>query len=68
MHKNLGTADRAIRLIVGVALLGLFLLDGNLRWLGLIAIIPLGTAAIGFCPLYIPFKINTRSRTAAPQA
>ena len=48
MIKNVGALDRGIRVIVGIALLFLFALEGPWMWLGLLAIIPLGTAAISY--------------------
>lgn len=60
--KNVGNIDRIIRVVLGVVLLSLFvLLEGNARYLGLIGLVPLATAAIGFCPLYKIFGINTCS-------
>lgn len=60
MTRNVGTADRAIRVLVGLALLSLvFALDGNLRWWGLVGLQPLATGLLGWCPLYIPFGIDT---------
>ncbi len=60
MKKNVGTVDRWIRIVLGIILLSLlFILPGNLRWWGLIGLIPLLTGMIGFCPLYLLFKINT---------
>ncbi len=57
---NLGTADRTIRVIVGLALLSaIFLLDGKERWLGLIGIVPLLTAMVRICPLYTALGIRT---------
>jgi hypothetical protein len=61
MKQNIGKADRIARIVIGVALLSLlFVLDGDARWLGLLGLIPLGTAAVGFCPLYCPLKMDTR--------
>jgi hypothetical protein len=58
--KNVGTVDRIIRVVIGIVLLSLlFLLKGNARWLGLIGIIPLGTAAISSCPIYSLLRIRT---------
>ena len=58
--KNMGKTDRIIRAILGIGLLSLlFILEGNSRYWGLIGLIPLGTAIIGICPLYMPFKFNT---------
>ncbi len=51
--KNIGKIDKIIRIALGVILLSLiFLLEGNLRFLGLLGFIPIITALINFCPLY----------------
>ena len=58
--KNVGSVDKVIRVIIGIAILSLLVfLDGNARYLGLIGIIPLATALFGFCPLYKIFVIIT---------
>ena len=57
MTCNMGRIDRIVRAIIGVA--GVALGFYFKTWWGLFAIIPLLTAAIGFCPLYVPFKIST---------
>jgi len=57
MIRNMGRIDRAFRAglgVVGIAL-GIWLKT----WWGLFALIPLLTAAIGYCPLYVPFRIST---------
>nr|MBO2480361.1 DUF2892 domain-containing protein [Bacillota bacterium] len=60
MDRNVGTADRWIRVVVGLALLSMLLfVEGNLKWLGLIGLIPLLTAAVKWCPLYTLFGIRT---------
>ena len=57
MKTNLGLSDRAIRLFVGLTLLGLgTALDTP--W-GLLGLIPMLTAGLGFCPLYPLLGINT---------
>jgi len=62
MQKNVGTVDRVLRVLVGLALLSLILLlDGPARWLGLIGIVPLLTAIVGSCPAYTIFGIATRT-------
>jgi hypothetical protein len=60
--KNIGNTDRIIRIILGlvIAVLGIAFKS----WLGLIAIIPLATAAVSVCPLYLPFGLSTRGKTA----
>ena len=61
MTRNMGTADRAIRAVLGLALLSLlFLIEGGARWLGLIGLVPLLTALAGSCPAYTLFGVRTR--------
>ena len=60
MKQNIGKTDKIVRVIAGLALLSLiFLLEGSARWIGLIGIVPLATAAMGFCPLYPIVGMNT---------
>ena len=60
MTKNVGTIDRVIRIVIGLALLSLLVFaDGNLRWIGLIGLVPLATAFVSFCPLYAVLGIRT---------
>ncbi len=60
MKTNVGNADRIVRLVLGLGLLSLlFVLDGNARWWGLIGVVPLVTAAFGFCPLYRVVGLST---------
>jgi len=63
MKANVGTIDRAIRFALGLALLCLlFILDGGIKYIGLIGIVPLATALLRFCPLYVPLGISTNRR------
>ena len=58
--KNVGSTDKVIRYIIGVVLLSLlFIIPGNLKYLGLIGLVPILTAAFNFCPLYAIFGIKT---------
>ncbi len=59
MKANVGVTDRMIRLVLGVLLLGLFLLEGNVKYFGLLGVVFILTAIVRFCPLYPLFKINT---------
>lgn len=60
MKENVGSTDKVIRVVAGLAILSLlFILEGNARWLGLIGLLPLLTAITGFCPGYMPFGIST---------
>lgn len=58
--RNIGSSDRIIRVIIGLGLLSLLVvLNGNARFWGLLGLIPLITAFMGFCPLYTLFGIRT---------
>jgi hypothetical protein len=70
MKQNMGTADRLIRLLaVAPALLVLAYLVGFGSIAGVLAIVVavvmVGTAATGFCPLYVPFHLHTDARHGA---
>jgi hypothetical protein len=58
MTRNIGPVDRLIRIIVGVGLLSLVLV-GPQTWWGLLGLVPLGTALIGWCPPYALLGIDT---------
>jgi hypothetical protein len=59
MKKNMGRTDRTVRTVLGIGILVLGLVGGS--WWGLVGLIPLGTAFVGFCPAYLPFGISTCS-------
>ena len=60
LAKNVGTVDRAVRVVLGIGLLSMLaLVEGGARWIGLVGIVPLATAAMGSCPLYSLFGIST---------
>ena len=60
MKENVGSTDKVIRILAGLAILSLlFILEGKARWLGLIGLVPLLTAVTGFCPAYAIFGIKT---------
>jgi len=58
MCINLGKADRTIRAVSGLGLIAYGLLTQNYIVAG-VGVIPLATAAIGFCPFYPIFKLDT---------
>ena len=61
MKQNVGNVDRWIRIVLGVALLSLLVfLNGPIRWIGLIGLIPLVTGIINFCPIYALLGISTK--------
>lgn len=63
MKSNMGTADKAIRIVLAIVFAGLYitkLVEGTLG----VALLVLGgifllTSVISFCPLYTLFGINT---------
>ncbi|MBP6808609.1 MAG: DUF2892 domain-containing protein [Chromatiaceae bacterium] len=56
--KNAGTLDRALRAIAGLLLIGLTL-TGIIGVWGWIGVVPLATAALGWCPAYTLLGIKT---------
>ena len=63
MEKNVGTIDKAIRLVVAVAIAVLFytgVISGILGIVLLIlAVVFVLVSLFSICPLYLPFGINT---------
>jgi hypothetical protein len=60
MNANVGSIDRVIRVVLGLGILSaVFWLQGSMRWLGLIGLVPLLTGIFSFCPLYTVLGIRT---------
>jgi hypothetical protein len=59
MKPNVGSLDRILRLLAGLAILGAGIYFKS--WLGLLGLVPLLTAAFRVCPAYLPFGLNTCS-------
>ncbi len=59
--KNVGTIDRAARVIAGFVLLALFFIypDASWRYWTLIGIIPIATGLMSNCPLYSILGVST---------
>ena len=66
MVTNVGTIDRALRIVVGLVLIAYALKLGlpstGWNWVGWIGVVPLLTAFIGACPLYSQLGVSTYSR------
>jgi hypothetical protein len=60
MKANEGNIDRALRALAGVVLIGLTVGGAIGPW-GWIGIVPLATAAVGWCPIYRLLGINSCS-------
>ena len=61
MTKNVGTADKLVRFVVGAVILGLGIYYHS--WWGLVGIVLIATGLLGTCLLYMPFKISTYKKT-----
>jgi len=59
MKCNVGKADRIVRILLGLAIIAVGVFFNS--WWGAIGVIPLFTAAIGWCPLYLPLGMSTCS-------
>ncbi|MBN8824205.1 MULTISPECIES: DUF2892 domain-containing protein [unclassified Spirosoma] len=63
MKKNMGSADRIIRVIVAVVLIALFATNVLTGTWGMITLVVAGifiaTSLVSTCPLYLPFGIRT---------
>jgi hypothetical protein len=57
MNRNVGSADRVARIVLGIAVLVAGSVLGS--WWGLVGLVPLATGLIGWCPAYLPFGIST---------
>lgn len=55
---NEGNIDRALRVIVGLALIAIVFVGPQTPW-GWIGLVPLATGLIGWCPAYTLLGINT---------
>lgn len=60
MKANVGSIDKVVRIIIALVLFSLFFfLEGNLRYIALIGLIPLLTAFMSWCPLCTIFGLST---------
>lgn len=69
MKQNMGSADRVIRVLLAAVVALLYFTDqitGTAALvLGLFAVVFIATSAMGFCPLYAPFKLSTKKAAKA---
>ncbi len=63
MKKNMGTIDKAIRILVAVVIAILFFTGVITGILGIVLLVFAGvfvlTSLLSFCPLYLPLGIKT---------
>jgi len=63
MRRNMSNMDRGVRFVVGIVMMGIgfgALGGGAAVAVGVIGVILFATSAVGWCPLYIPFRVSTR--------
>lgn len=65
MKKNVGSIDRGIRVMAGLVVIGIGVYYQN--WWGLLGLLPLLTATIGWCPAYLPFGLSTCKPETQPK-
>ncbi len=58
MKSNVGGIDRILRIVLGLVLIALTL-TGTIGVWGWIGVVPVLTAALGFCPLYTVLGFST---------
>lgn len=66
MKANMGTIDKAIRIVVAI-LIGVLYWTGQISGiaaiiLGVLAVVFVLTSLISFCPLYLPLGISTKPK------
>jgi hypothetical protein len=63
MQRNVGNIDRIVRVIVAALFAYLYFSGVVTGILGIVlvvlAVVFVLTAVVGFCPLYVPFKLST---------
>jgi hypothetical protein len=57
-RANVGGLDRALRIIVGLALIAIVFVGPQTPW-GWVGVVPLLTGLMGSCPLYSLIGLNT---------
>ncbi|GAA5171512.1 DUF2892 domain-containing protein [Viridibacterium curvum] len=58
MKSNVGTIDRTLRILLGLALIA-GAATGVLGAWGWVGVVPLATGIFRFCPAYLPFGLST---------
>ncbi len=68
MKSNMGTIDKVVRIVIAIAIAGLYFANIISGVLAAILLILAGifilTSFMSVCPLYLPFGISTRKKSA----
>ncbi len=66
MKPNMGTADKVVRILVAIVIMGLYFANIISGTVAIILLILAGvfilTSFMSFCPLYLPFGLSTRKK------
>ncbi len=66
MKANMGTADKVVRILAAVAIMGLYFANLLSGTVAIILLVVAGafilTSFMSFCPLYLPFGISTKRK------
>ncbi len=60
MKPNVGSADKVIRIILGIVIIALGFIYQS--WWGLVGIVPLLTGVFNFCPAYSLIGVSTKAK------
>ncbi len=63
MKANVGSIDKILRVIAGLALI-LLAAFHQIGWWGYIGVVPLLTGLFNFCPAYTLLGLNTKGKSA----
>jgi len=62
MKKNVGSADKILRIIIGIGIIGAGVYYQS--WWGAIGAIPILTAVVNFCPAYTLIGLSTKKESS----
>uniref|UniRef100_UPI004049C4D4 YgaP family membrane protein n=1 Tax=Flavobacterium sp. TaxID=239 RepID=UPI004049C4D4 len=66
MKQNMGSMDKIIRVFLAILVGVLYyfeIINGTIALiLGILSVVFILTSLVSFCPLYLPFGINTRKK------
>lgn len=60
MKANVGSADRIIRIVLGIVIIVLGFVFKS--WWGLVGLLPLITGLVNFCPAYSLIGVSTKAK------
>jgi hypothetical protein len=66
MKKNVGGFDKVFRIVAGLGVIAAGVYFQS--WWGAVGLVPLFTAAIGWCPLYAPLGLSSHKSSGTDEA